>query len=160
MVAVPVALVVGVFVFWLLGGFARDGSQDTTGPVRVAAPPALPRADATCAKLLGALPRQLAGASPRPVSDAPHRVVAWGSPAIVLRCGVERPRALTPTSQLLGIEGVDWVYDDSAATTVWTTTSLSFYVEVRVPAKYRDRAATEILNPLAAPLKATVPAGR
>jgi hypothetical protein len=156
---IPVMLLVGVLVFWLLGGFDRDGEPEAAGPVRVSAPPDLPGADATCAKLLGALPHELAGATPRPVSDAPHRVVAWGDPAIVLRCGVDRPKALTPTAQVLSIEGVEWVYDDGK-TTIWTTTSLALNVEVRVPEKYRAGAADRILNPLAAPLKATVPPAR
>jgi hypothetical protein len=59
-----VALLVGVFAFWALGGF----DSNDTGPVRVAAPPALPGADETCAKLLNALPPELAGEKARPVT--------------------------------------------------------------------------------------------
>jgi hypothetical protein len=128
--------------------------------VKVAAPPALPGADQTCAKLLGALPRRLAGADARPVSDAPHRVVAWGDPPVVLRCGVDRPKALTPTAQILGIQGVEWVYAAEGDVDVWTTTSLALYVEVRVPREDRGTASQTVINPLAGPLKATVPPAR
>ena len=151
------ALVAGLLVYWVLGGFAPDADRNPTGPVRVAAPPESSRADEICAKLLGGLPRELAGQRPRPVSSAPHRVVAWGSPPIVLRCGVTKPAALTPTAQLLGIEGVEWVYAQDGRTGVWTTTSLALYVEVRVPEKYGEKASTAIINPLAAPLKGNVP---
>jgi hypothetical protein len=156
--AVPVALAVGLFAFWLLGGFDRDHLADD-GRVVTAAPPDLPGADASCAKLLNALPRELAGATPRPVTEAPHRVVAWGRPPIVLTCGVNRPKALTPTAQVLGIEGVEWVTGTERDFDVWTTTSLALNVEVRVPTRYREKASTAIINPLAAPLKASIPAG-
>jgi hypothetical protein len=84
-------------------------------------------------------------------------VVAWGSPPIVLRCGVDRPRALTQTAQILGIEGVEWVYAQDGEVGVWTTVSLDLYVEVRVPEEYSAKASTGIINPLAAPLKQHVP---
>lgn len=141
--AVPVALIAGAGVFWALNGV------EDTGPVEVAAPPAVSSADAPCAKLLGALPRELAGQKTRAVTDAPHRVVAWGDPPIVLRCGVEKP-AVDPTAQVLGIDGVEWVYRTDGDTIVWTTISLPLHVDVRADKKY---SADELLNPLAAPLK-------
>jgi hypothetical protein len=149
LVALPVALLAGAGVFWLLGGFDRRN----TGPVQVTAPPNIPGADATCAKLLGALPLELAGQQTREVTDAPHRVVAWGDPPIVLRCGVNKPKAETPTAQVLGIDGVEWVHDVEGDTVVWTTVSLPLRVEVRAS---RDYTADTILTPLAAPLKAQV----
>jgi hypothetical protein len=148
-----VALLVGVFAFWALGGF----DSNDTGPVRVAAPPALPGADETCAKLLNALPPELAGEKARPVTTAPHRVVAWGDPAIVLRCGVNRPKALTPTAQVLGIDGVEWVHGTEGDTIVWTTVSLPLNVELRVPKDYTGKVAGDgLLVPLAPALKANV----
>ena len=156
--ALPLALIAGLFVFWLLGGFDRDDIAPD-GRVEVAAPPDLPGADPACAKLLNALPRQLDGNTARPVTTAPHRVVAWGRPPIVLRCGVDRPKALTPTAQELVIEGVAWVYGTEGDTDVWTTNSQALRVEVRVPSKYRGTAAATVINPLAAPLKANIPAG-
>lgn len=149
LVAVPLALAAGAGAFWLLGGFERRDS----GPVRVSAPPDLPGADATCAKLIGSLPLELAGQQTREVTDAPHRVVAWGDPPIVLRCGVETPKALTPTAQVLGIDGVEWVHGTEGDLVVWTTVSLPLQIEVRAS---RDYTADEILVPLATPLKAQV----
>ncbi len=143
----PVALAAGAGMFWFLGGF-EPGPDD---PVPVTAPPSLPGADETCAGILGALPRELAGQGTRKVSDAPHRVVAWGDPPIVLRCGVGKPEALTPTAQVLGINGVEWVYEPDGDTIVWTTVSLPLPVEVRAP---REFSGDEILGPLAKPLTA------
>ena len=141
--AVPVALIVGVGVFWAL-----DRVEDT-GPVQVAAPPDVPGADAPCAKLLGALPRSLAGEGTRPVTDAPHRVVAWGDPPIVLRCGVDKPR-FDATAQVIGVDGVEWVYRTDGDTIVWTTITPPLHVEVRADKKY---SGDELLNPLAGPIK-------
>jgi len=159
--AVPVALAVGLFAFWLLGGFDRDNLADD-GRVITAAPPELPGADVSCAKLLNALPRVFGGQTARPVTEAPHRVVAWGRPPIVLTCGVNRPKVLdrpTPPDELV-IEGVAWVYSTEGDFDVWTTNNQALRVEVRIPTKYRGEAAARFINPLAVPLKAHLPAGK
>jgi hypothetical protein len=147
--ALPAALLAGLAAFWLLGGFESGSHTPETGPVMVAAPvSAAPR----CATLVAALPRELAGRPARPVSGAARQAAAWGDPAIVLRCGVaEAP--VSPTAQLLIIEGVSWTTTETDAAVRWTSTSLPVPVEILVPNAYRDIAAAEILNPLAAPIK-------
>lgn len=98
---------------------------------------------AACNRVIGALPLQLAGLAPRvvhPNPDSPY-VVAWGDPAIVLRCGVPRPAALVPGSadQIFsanGPTGVYWLPVKQRASTVWTTVDRAVYVEVTVPASY------------------------
>ncbi|MDQ1644627.1 MAG: hypothetical protein QOJ50_811 [Cryptosporangiaceae bacterium] len=158
--ALPVALLAGVGAFAYLGGFSHARTSPrgpATGPVPVTAPPSLASTAAPCAALLNRLPRTLDGSVARPVTDAPDRVVAWGDPAIVLRCGVARPKEATAIAQEFVINGVAWVYSDDHGTGVWTVTKRTVYVEVRTPAKYHGSATQVILNPLADPIAAALP---
>jgi hypothetical protein len=158
--ALPIALLAGLGAFAYLGGFSHLRSSPrapATGPVQVMAPPAVATTAAPCAKLLNGLPRTLDASAARPVTAAPDRVVAWGDPAIVLRCGVAKPPAATAIAQEFVINGVAWVYADDHGTGVWTATKRTVYVEVRVPAKYHGSASQVILNPLADPIAAALP---
>jgi Protein of unknown function (DUF3515) len=91
------------------------GSTET-GPLPLAAVPAPAASSTSCTGLLAALPDSLPGpAGPlarRPLADpAPPGAAAWvaaPSPA-VLRCGLDRPAELTPTSPLLQVNGVRWL---------------------------------------------------
>jgi hypothetical protein len=158
--ALPIALLAGVGAFAYLGGFSHARSTPrgpATGPVPVTAPPSLASTAAPCASLLNRLPRTLDGSDARPVTAAPDRVVAWGDPAVVLRCGVPKPKAATAVAQEFVINGVAWVYADDHGTGVWTLTKRTVYVEVRTPAKYHGSASQVILNPLADPIAAALP---
>lgn len=161
--ALPIALLAGAGVFWLFSPTPGSGPavKQPDGPVKVTPVSAPPQTQAVCRTLLARLPGRLVGQS-RPVrsgiaGDAAvpgDYAAAWSNPAIVLRCGVPRPSALTPTAQLIGVQGVEWVAKDSGtqdrpSEVVWTSTSLSVYVELSVPRRYRDITATQLLNPLA-----------
>lgn len=104
------------------------------GPVQV--PP--PRPDAATATLCRSLrlPEKLHGLSPRPTEPKSPMISAWGSPAIAVRCGVGRPAALMPTSDLATINGVDWFPQPADRPTTFTALGRQAYVEVTVPAKY------------------------
>lgn len=67
-------------------------------------------------------------------SASPY-AVAWGEPAIVLRCGVPRPPALGPTANLLVINGVEWLPEPGDDATTWTSVDRSVYVDVVVPSE-------------------------
>ncbi len=84
-----------------MAGCARD----------VAVEPPTPGSSATaaCPALVAALPRQLDGHDRRTTTPASPFTAAWGSPAITLRCGVPRPPQLAPTSELVTVNGVDWL---------------------------------------------------
>jgi hypothetical protein len=127
-VALPLAVIAGLGVFAVSGGFDRPA----TGPVTVETPPAGATADADCATVLGKLPTQLGDRQARPVSDAPQRVVAWGDPPVVLRCGVAAP-AVAQDAQLVTVDGVTWTSLERADVVVWTTTGRPVAVELRVP---------------------------
>jgi hypothetical protein len=55
---------------------------------------------------------------------------------IVLTCGVPRPRALTPTSELLTVNGVDWLSEQLSAGVRFTLVHRGPRVQVDVPTKY------------------------
>ena len=158
--ALPIALLAGVGAFALLGGFSPHRSAPrtaATGPVTAEAPPPSPGLDKPCATLLNRLPRVLAGNAARPVTAAPDRVVAWGDPPVVLRCGVARPAAAGAAAQEFVVDGVPWVYADEHGTGVWTTTKRTAYVEVRMPPKYHGTGSQLILTELAAPIAESLP---
>lgn len=136
-------------------GFATSGSGDD-GTVAVPVPD--PLTAGYCRALHDALPPKVEGLSrhdPRPVSDL---TAGWGSPAIVLRCGVPRP-AVDDDQNADGVEvdGVGWSIEPGSGGSMRLTTTLrSAYVEVTLPKKYA--ADLGPLTDLAEPVKRTVPA--
>lgn len=122
----------------------KSGDKPSAGhalpPLTPSAPPSNPATQAPCTKLLTALPVQLGTLVPRivhPRPDSPF-VVAWGDPAVVLRCGVARPSALKPGSAALdiGVNGVFWLPVQHKDLTVWTAVDRAAYIEVTVPKSY------------------------
>jgi hypothetical protein len=122
-----------------------------------AAPPSNAAASASCTKVLEALPVQLGTLAPRVVHPAPPSpyVVAWGDPAVVLRCGVSRPAALKPGSSALlsGVNGVFWLVHRGTSQITWTTVDRAVYVEVDVPSSYRQPP----IGPLASAIAKALP---
>lgn len=98
---------------------------------------------ATCRALHDVLPASVDGAARRSTSPVSDLTAAWGSPPVVLRCGVPRPAALEPTSQLVTIDGVDWYPEQLSDGYRFTSYGRVADVEVRVPGRY----APEV-NPL------------
>lgn len=90
-----------------------------------------------------ALPTVVHDESTRDVSPLSPLVAAWGDPAIVLRCGVERPANYEPTAELATINGVDWFPEQTSDGYRFTTWGRQANVEVFVP----DTYAPEV-NPL------------
>ena len=66
---------------------------------------------------------------------------AWGSSLIVLRCGVGRPGALVPTSELTTVDNVDWLPERLAHGVRFTTVGRLANVEVTVPDTYAPEAS-------------------
>jgi hypothetical protein len=140
-----------VILALVLGNATTDPKRTTNSgtpapsalaPITVAAPPANPATAPSCTKLLTALPVQLGDLVPRivhPTPDSPF-VVAWGDPAVVLRCGVDRPSALKPGSAdlVIGVNGVFWLPVHQSKATVWTAVDRAVYIEVSVPQSYRQ----------------------
>jgi hypothetical protein len=103
--------------------------------IKVAAPPALTAAaQRACQELISALPTALGDLPARPVDYPTPYVVAWGEPAVTLRCGVARPPAFIATADVQQINGVSWFAERRGQTTAWTVVDRPVYVEVLVPA--------------------------
>ena len=96
-----------------------------------------------CEALLADVPRRVAD---QDALDVPGRVAAaWGDPAIVLRCGVEKPSALTPSARCFDVNHVGWLSETTADGYLFTTIGRSFHVSVEVPKSY-DPAADALAD--------------
>lgn len=121
--------------------------------------PDLTEADrAACEALVDDLPETIAGESRRSVEPDGALGAAWGDPAYVLSCGVPAPTDYEPTAECSVIAGVGWyVTDDqlsdlrSDATPI--ALSLTPYVQVQVPSRYRTEGIDRALADLAPVLK-------
>ncbi|MCW2770343.1 MAG: hypothetical protein JWR27_1776 [Aeromicrobium sp.] len=96
-----------------------------------------------CKAMNADAPRKVAGEDSILVAD--DNAVAWGAPPIILRCGVERPAALLPTSQCFLVDGVDWFAETTADGYLFTTIGRRFFVSVEVPKEY-DPAADALAD--------------
>ena len=105
--------------------------------VTVAAPPSPSTAtENACVKVFEKLPVQLGGLAPRKTDTDSSFVVAWGDPAIVVRCGVSKPAIFgsPDAAQLIDVNSVIWQPDPGKSQTVFTAVDRSVYIEVSVPA--------------------------
>ncbi len=109
-----------------------------------------------CDGLRARLPQRLHGQSRRATTPRSPLVTAWGSPAIVVRCGVPRPSGLKKTSELAVLDGVSWLALPPDRPVTFTAVGRRAYVEVTVPPKYTPQG--DVLIELAAPIKAAIPA--
>ncbi|MDP9093308.1 MAG: DUF3515 domain-containing protein [Actinomycetota bacterium] len=157
---VPLVVIVGLFL-----GHAQQkkatqplisGGALALSPITVAAPPPNAAADQPCTTVLGALPITLSGLSGRPARSTWTYVAAWGDPAVVLRCGIPRPSALTPGSsaQTVGIDGVYWLPAALKNVTVWTAVDRAVYIEVSVPKSYAQPPLAPVSDAIARALPA------
>ena len=155
----PLVVALAVLVR-VLGGGADDGggaTADVSGgasagredlpvlPVEV--PPVTPEADASCPALMSTLPLELTGDESRRVRSASPYAYAWGDPAVVLICGVDRPAGYVVGVSAIQINGVQWYVDtDDPDTTVWTTVDRPVYVQISLPSSV-DSAPVTALTP-------------
>jgi hypothetical protein len=92
---------------------------------------------ASCARLVNYLPSILDGRHSRVVQPRSPLIHAWGSPAIVLRCGVPQPADFDPGSpQTATVDGVIWFQQIGKATVTWTAIRHTADVELIVPTSY------------------------
>ncbi|GAA0361837.1 hypothetical protein GCM10010151_59800 [Actinoallomurus spadix] len=146
--AAPVVAVVAVLSVIAAG----CGASDVEVPVP--RPPA--SAVSLCRAFHDRLPQRLHGLKRRSTSPRSALVTAWGSPAVVVRCGVVRPAGLHPTSELAVINGINWLAVPPDHPVTFTAVGRHAYVEVTVPPKYTPPG--DVLNELTAAIKSTIPA--
>ena len=104
---------------------------------------------AGCGRLHHELPDSLDGRDRRDTEPASARTAAWGTPPVVLRCGVPRPEGLAADSELIEVEGVSWYLDEQFPPYVFTVVDRGTYVQVRVPRSVPRAQATAPLVDLA-----------
>ncbi|MFI8074813.1 MULTISPECIES: DUF3515 domain-containing protein [unclassified Streptomyces] len=148
----------------LLIAVAGCSSADDSASAAVPSPGT--KATKLCANLDKALPPKLDGLSREDPEPASTLTAGWGSPAIILRCGVVQPPKMVdpkvaegsdPDAVAGGVNGVDWLMekeDDGAYR--FTTANRSAYVEVTVP---KGRDSTGALVDLAPAVKKAIPEG-
>jgi hypothetical protein len=133
----------------LLGDLRREK------PVHVTDPPMPSAADAAaCKKLAAALPAtigdDLKGRKVTPSSPYLH---AWGTPGVVLRCGVGYPPNFTTTSLTGTVDGIFWFPTETKDAVVYTTVQRTPRVSVAVPSHYGQ--SFDLLTSLSSAIKAT-----
>ncbi|QFZ74065.1 DUF3515 family protein [Streptomyces fagopyri] len=119
------------------------------------------KVSALCRDLDKVLPKKVDGLDRNDPEPRSALTAGWGSPAIILRCGVERPSKMSDMEALSGeVNGVGWLMekrDDGAYR--FTSSLRRAYVEVSVPKKWAQRDGSAALVDLAAPIKKAIPAG-
>jgi hypothetical protein len=107
-----------------------------------------------CTALLDQLPVRVLNAERREVEPGRFSA-AWGDPPITLRCGVEKPPKLSPSSPCFEVNGVGWLAEEATGGYLFSTIGRTTYVEVGVPSHYSPEA--NALVDLAAAVSANDP---
>lgn len=164
-----VVLVLGVGVAGIVLGSGGDGGGATqptptasaaTGPVLLVPVDAPKAGSPQCTALLRALPESLTnGSTPlhrrRLAQPAPPATAAWGSgDPVVLRCGIERPQQLLPTSELLGVDGVQWFQISAGGDITWYAVDRAAVVALTLPGTF----GTGPIQDVSAAISTTMPA--
>jgi hypothetical protein len=163
-VTVPLVVIIALAIGALSGGGGASPSSTPSvlPPLSPAGPPHAVAEQKACTKVLAQLPVQIGKLAQRivhPHPDSPF-VVAWGDPAVVLSCGVDRPKDLHPGSaaefQSGGIDtGPYYDVSSSGAANVWTTVDRGPYIAITVPATYQG---ADVLPPLSRAIADALPA--
>lgn len=131
----------------------------------VAVPSPSPAVTKLCQNLDKALPRTVDGLSRNDPEPGSVLTAGWGSPAIILRCGVVRPPKMIdpkvaeggdPDAVAGGVNGVDWLQEATDGGYRFTSANRTAYVEVSVP-EGQDSAG--VLVDLAPAVKSAIPEG-
>jgi hypothetical protein len=142
-------LVVASAAGLILGNLRRDKS------VRVTNLPTPSAADAAaCQKLSDALPATIGdGLKTRTVTPSSPLLHAWGTPAVVLRCGVGYPPNFASSSQATEVSGILWVPTQTSDAVIYTAAYRFPRVSVAVPSHYSQ--SFDILTSLSDAVKRT-----
>ena len=158
-IAVPVALVVGLLIFNQVTPASRGAAPDPTvtqpailpaAPVQMTAPELAARPAQVCLAVTSQLPAQVRDLAARKVSGGPEQNAAWGEPPLTLACGVAQPPMCETVAggsgcvpldtELLIMNGVCWYAAPGPAAAVFTTMDREIAVQVNVPTGYENPA--------------------
>lgn len=140
LVAVPIALAVGVLSLWAYGAFDGAGPEPSpttavaqpTSPVAMEAPTLNREVALVCREVVAALPDAVRNAARRPVTAGSEQNAAYGDPPLTLACGAPTP-SLPLTAEVFPLSGVCWAARPATGGTVWTTVDRSVGIAVTVP---------------------------
>jgi hypothetical protein len=154
LVAVPVAILIGVIAFAYFASRtstseARPSAAVPTSPVAMPAPKLSPAHAQACLAFIAQLPNQLRSLPERHVTAGPEQNAAFGEPPVTVQCGAAAVRP-APTATIYPISGVCWFPTTGANATVWTTLDREVPVAVTVPNTYSGSGqwAAEFSAPL------------
>jgi hypothetical protein len=160
-IAVPIALLVGLLVFWQItpdddpaaapAATASAPAAMPSTPVQIAAPKLDARTAQVCLAVTSQLPTSVRGMPNRPVSAGPEQNAAYGEPPITVACGITRPAmcervdggapgCVPLDATMFKMNGVCWWGQDNPATDVFTTMDREVAVQVSVPGSYEQTA--------------------
>ncbi|WP_338700939.1 DUF3515 domain-containing protein [Streptomyces sp. Q6] len=114
-----------------------------------------------CRNLHELLPQKVDGLERNDPEPRSELTAAWGSPAIILRCGVAWPDAVLKKGTMPAtVNEVEWVVEklDSGAQRMTTGGRLA-YVEVTIPEDQVAQGGAGPLVDLAKPIKKAIPEG-
>ena len=116
-----------------------------TGAVEVERAP-LSGADAeACAAFTEALPQSLLGLERRETEPGDAAAAAWGSPPVVVTCGVGPAEGFDRYSSCIVADGIGWYAPDAASedlgsAVTLTTVTVAPRVRLEIPAEHRPPA--------------------
>jgi hypothetical protein len=164
-VGLAVLLAVGVAALGLVLGTGEpeETSSDRTGPLALVTVDAPAAGSPECTSLVEKLPVGLPSGQdmlPRReiATPAPVGAVAWGDARhdpVVLRCGLNRPAELSPTSELRVISDVTWLRVEGSGSATWFVVDRPAYVALTVP----DDAGTGPLQDVSTTIRDLLPKG-
>lgn len=155
------ALLITVLVLRLSApGEQPRAERNANQPLAVVPVPA-PRADSQeCAAVLKKLPKQLRSNGKqlnrlRLAKPAPRATIAWaaGNDPVILRCGLEKPAELKPTSELTEVSGVRWLRVADQGRSTYYAVDRPAYLAITVP----DSVGTGPLQDASNAVRATLP---
>ncbi|MDQ1035941.1 hypothetical protein QFZ75_002357 [Streptomyces sp. V3I8] len=155
---------VGLPALVLLIAATGCSPADDNTPTSVPRPGA--KATKLCRNLDKSLPREVDGLDREDPEPRSALTAGWGSPAIILRCGVSRPAKMVdpkvadgsdPDAIGGGVNGVGWLMEErDDGSTRFTSAQRLVYVEVTVEP---GRDTSSVLVDLAGAIKKAVPEG-
>ncbi|WP_155057672.1 DUF3515 domain-containing protein [Streptomyces blattellae] len=113
-----------------------------------------------CRNLDRALPSTVDGQDRRDPEPASALTAGWGDPAIILRCGVDRPADMSETNaDGVDVNGVGWLLQEQDDGDFrFVTTLRKAYVEVTIPKDRTDDGMAPLVD-LGPAIKKAVPEG-
>ena len=136
------------------------GCSSADDGARAAVPSPGTEVTGLCENLDKALPSKVDGQDRRDPEPASALTAGWGDPAIILRCGVQRPSKMDdPEADGVEVNGVGWLLekrDDGSFR--FTTTLRKAYVEVTIPHQRTGNGMAPLVD-LAPAVKKAIPEG-